>query len=417
MIHEKMTIRQVVEQYPDSRAFFMAAGLGDLIEGERFERVASFCSLESALKAGGKDVGSFVKELSEHVALDQTPVDITLLQKREADWDAVGVIPMGVHLKMLEAFVQFSANMQSENGELFEGRMASAQEGCDWIAELYQNVEDPKKLPDICLGRGYDFFFSHSFQQRFIETNVYHREQFGEVNSDFQGLGLQDPKGNYNVFAVIPAVFIVRGEALDGLPAPRTWEDLLGGKYKDYIAMPDCGTDLPRAVLLSLYSRFGESGVRRFGENVSQRLHPSRLIKKIRTSAKDTPAISIMPYFFSQVVSHLPGVTEVWPEDGTVVEPLYYLVKSKSEYCRSSPEVMQAAMDFFFGEEVASIFSCGNFPALHPTVHSGIPSGASLWWLGWDFLGKHDVIELANRLQAVFDESHPGCTHKKAAGE
>ena len=403
MINGKMTIRSVIEKYPDTSGLFVAAGLGDLIEGEKFEKVASFLTLESALKSSGKDPHTFIKELSDQIKTSQISTDITLLKRDQTDWDAIGVIPMAIHLQMLEAFETFTTDLADEKSLEFSGRMASAQEGSEWIAELYQDVEDPTLLPDICLGRGYDFFFSKTFQKRFIETGVFHKGPAQQENSDFKGLGLQDPKGNYNVFAVIPAVFVVKESALNDLPIPRTWEALLGSDYKNYVAMPDCNADLPRAVLLSLYSRFGEDGVRRLASNVSQLLHPSQLVKKIRSSAKDAPAVSIMPYFFSQVVQQIPGITVVWPEDGTVVEPLYILSKSESKYCKSDSEAMEAAKDFFLGSTVASIFAKGNFPALHPDVNNGIPDDVPLWWVGWDFLGKHDVIALAANLHAIFD--------------
>ncbi len=404
VVNDTMTIRSIIEQYPDTRGLFVAAGLGELIEGEKFEKVAAFLTLKSALNSSGKDPQAFIKALRDQIQSSQISTDITLLQNDQTQWDAIGVIPMAIHIQMLEAFEEFRATLQKEKNLTFEGRMASAQEGSDWITKSYSEVEDPCLLPDVCLGRGYDFFFSKTFKDRFIETDVYGSEPAAEENIDFKGLGLQDPKGHYNVFAVIPAVLVIKESALDGLPIPRTWEALLGEKYRNYVAMPDCNADLPRAVLLALYSRFGEDGVRRLAENVSQLLHPSQLVKKIRSSAKDVPAVSIMPYFFSQVVQGIPGVSVVWPEDGTVLEPLYLLIKSDAKYCKSDPKAVEAAKEFFLGSRVASVFSKGHFPALRPDIDNGLPKDVPLWWVGWDFLEKHDVIALADRLHLVFDK-------------
>ncbi len=408
IINGKMTIRSIIEQYPDTRGLFVAAGLAELIEGEKFEKVASFLTLQSALTTSGKDPQAFIKALTDQIQSNQINTDITLLQNDQTRWDAIGVIPMPIHIQMLEAFEEFRTTLRKEKALDFKGRMASAQEGSGWIAESYGEVEDPALLPDICLGRGYDFFFSKTFKDRFIETDIYCSEPAAEENLDFKGIDLQDPKGHYNIFAVIPAVFVVKESALGNLPVPRSWEELLKEEYKNCVALPDCSADLPRAVLLALYSRFGEDGVRRLAANMVQRLHPSQLVKKIRSSAKDVPAVSIMPYFFSQLVEGIPGVHVVWPEDGTVIEPLYILAKSDAKYFTAEPQAVKAAKEFFLGSQVAAIFAKGHFPVLHPDIDNKLPKDVPLWWLGWDFIEKHDVVGLAVKLHAIFDQETAG---------
>jgi len=404
MINGTMTIRSVIEKYPETKGLFIAAGFNDIVEGVKFEKIASFLTLESVLKNSGKDPNLFLKALKEQVRASYNAIDITLIQTNRTDWDAIGVIPMAIHIQMLEAFEEFKTKLQNKKNLKFEGRMASAQEGSDWIKDAYGKVDDPCLLPDIFQGRGFDFFFSKTFQERFIETDIFQYLSTAKENTVLKGLGLQDPKGHYNVFSIIPAVIVVNKHALNGLAIPKTWEDLLSDQYKDAIAMPDCNADLPRAVLLTLYSRFGEKGVRKLAKNISQLLHPSQLVKKIRSSAKDVPAFSIMPYFFSQIVESMPGVSVIWLEDGTIVEPLYTLVKANSRHFKSDPEAVKAATEFFHGQKVASIFSRGHFPALYHGIDNMLPPNVPLWWIGWDFIAKHDMVALAEKLHAVFDE-------------
>lgn len=405
MINSTMTIRSIIEQYPETRELFTEIGLGELIKGEKFDKIAPFLTMKSALKTSSRDPEEFAKTLSEHIQANRISSDITLRQDGvQKDWQAVGVIPMAIHLQMLEAFDHFCTNLQDEKNITFTGRMASAEEGTGWITKTYAEVEDPRLLPDICLGRGFDFFFSKTFRERFVENNIFQAVPFKGVNKDLKGLGLCDPRGHYTVFSVIPAVLVIRKHALNGLPVPRTWEDLLSDTYNQALAMPDCSADLPRAILLTLYSRFGEEGVRRLAKNVCQRLHPSQLVKKIRSSAQDVPAISIMPYFFSQITESIPGIEVVWLEDGTIVEPLYILAKSDPEHFKSEPEAVQAAKEFFPGPKVASIFAKGHFPVLHPDIDNRLPAKAPLWWIGWDFIEKHDMLALASKLHLIFEE-------------
>ena len=404
-IDPTMTLRAVIDQYPEAGGLFAAAGIGALVEGDNLDKVAPFLTLGSVLKSSGKDPETFIRNLNDQARAGRSAKDITLLQSRQGRWNAVGVIPMAVHLHMLEAFEEFRTGLEKGEGLEFRGRMASAQEGSDWIAQACGRVEDPRLLPDICLGRGFTFFFSPEFRTRFIETGVFQTPVPEEINQDFQGLGLPDPRGRYNVFAAIPAVIIVKERALGGLPVPRTWEELLEPRYRGTLAMPDCSADLPRAVLLTLYSRFGEEGVSRLAGNISKLLHPSQFAKKIRMPGNDVPAFSIMPHFFAQIVSSVPGIRVLWPQDGTIVEPLYILAKSKDEYCKADPRAVEAAREFFLGPKVASIFSRGHFPALHPGIHNGLDPQTPWWWVGWDFLEQNNVTGLAAGLERLFEET------------
>ncbi|MCG8375004.1 MAG: ABC transporter substrate-binding protein [Chlorobiales bacterium] len=403
-IRGTMTVRSVIEKYPDTKGLFVAAGMGDLVEGDRYRNITTFLSLQSVLKALGKDPHTFIKTLTDHLASTENSYDAALRHRDQGNWDAVGVIPMAVHLKMLEVFEDLRRELKQEHGLEFGGRMASAQEGGAWITEAYRDVTDPGLLPDVCLGRGYDFFFDRIFQERFIETGVYNVVRDGEVNPDFNGLDLPDPGSNYNVLAVIPAVIIVREKARGTLPIPRSWERLLDKRYRNSVCMPDCNIDLPRAVLLTLYSRFGEEGVQSLAHNIAQLMHPSQFVRKLRAAQNDVPAFTVMPYFFAQVVSSIPGIRVVWPDEGAIIEPLYTLAKSDRGQFKSDPRAVKAAADLFMGQKVASLFAKAHFPALHPRVDNGLPAQASFWWIGWDFLQSHDVTALGARLEQMFQK-------------
>ena len=403
-IDGNMTIRSIVEQYPETRGLFSAAGMGELVQGPGFDKVARFMTLKSALQSRGKDPLAFMQNLEEHLISSRASHDVTLLQKDQGDWNAVGVIPMAVHMKMLELFEDLRRGLKEQHGLEFQGRLASAQEGSAWIAQAYQDVTDPCRLPDVCLGRGYDFFFSPGFKERFVDPGVFNVAPDGDLHPEFNGLGLRDPQGRYNVFSIIPAVIIVRQEALKGLPLPRVWEDLLDPKYRGALCMPDCAIDLPRAVLLTLYSRYGLQAVESLADNIAQLMHPSQFVKKLRMPHNKVPPFTVMPYFFAQVVSAIPGISVIWPEDGAIAEPLYTLCKSDPNHMKADPAAVAEAVELFNGPQVACIFAGGHFPALDPAADNGLPAHARFWWPGWDFLHSHDVTELGARLENLFEE-------------
>ena len=289
--------------------------------------------------------------------------------------------------------------------------MASAQEGSDWIETSYGALDDPLQVADLCLGRGFNYFFSKQFTKRYLDTGIFCSGAEQEVNDDFAGLGVRDPLGQYRVFSVVPAVLVVREEGLEDLAVPNTWQELLSETYRKTLVLPDCSTDLPRAVLLTLYSRYGEEGVRNLGRNIAQLLHPSQIVKKLRSKAADAPVLSILPYFFAEVVNLISGIRSVWLEDGTIIEPLFTVQKSSPEYFMSDPEAMAAAAGFFAGSRVASIFAKGNFPVLHPDIDNRLPQDKPLWWPGWDFIRQHDIEQLSSRLQSLYEAEIPNCKH------
>ena len=54
-----------------------------------------------------------------------------------------------------------------------------------------------------------------------------------ELNSDFTeaGVDLLDPEGDYSVLSIVPAVFLVNKEELDGREVPRSWEEILSEEF------------------------------------------------------------------------------------------------------------------------------------------------------------------------------------------
>jgi ABC-type Fe3+ transport system substrate-binding protein len=199
----------------------------------------------------------------------------------------------------------------------------------------------------------------------------------------------------------------VNSNELGDRPRPRSWEDLLDPRFENSISLPLGDFDLFDGVLLSVYRRYGEDGVRALGRNLFRSLHPSQMIKGAgrgiggRGEAGDRerqPAITVMPYFFSRTIPAGGPLRPVWPADGAIGSPILLLSRA------DRPEI-QPLIDLFAGREMAETLTYqGLFPATHPEIHDALPDGARLEWPGWDYLYRQDLGALLADCTRVFEE-------------
>lgn len=404
MIEKTMSISSIIEQYPETRAVFVANGLDDLVDRKKLEKVGAFLTLESALKMKKKDLPAFMKMLSEQINSNHDSIDITLAEKENTQRDVIGLVPLPVRLQILETFEDFRFRLQKEEGLSIGSKFVAAQVGTDWVDEAYGRVEDPRMLPDIILSAGFDFFFAQPFMDRFIKSGVFGRVLPWTENKDFGPIGLQDPKSGYSIISVVPTVFVVDHAALAGRAAPRTWEDLLDSSYEKFITMPERSIDVHKSVLLTLYARFGEEGVRCLGRNTACQLHPAQMAKKTGSAIKDRPVVSVMPYFFARTIRKAEGISVIWPEDGAIVTPIYMLAKSDPKFCRADPHAVELAAELFLSRQMGISFTREYFPSLHPEVNNALPDEASFQWIGWKFLEGMDSGIILPQIYRLFDK-------------
>ncbi len=398
------TIRSIIEQYPAARDVFIANGLADLVEDDKLDKVGSFLTLESALKMKGKDLYVFVKMLSERISPSSDGIDITLAEKDSAQWDVIGHLPLPVRLQILEAFEDFRVQLHKEKGFSLSEKLAAGREGTGLIDKICGYEGEPGLLPDIVFSEGFNCLFGRQSRERFINSGIFGRALPWTVHKDFKGVGLKDPGNKYNILGVIPAVFVVDRQILDGRPVPRTWEDLLGKNYEKLIVMSDRSVAVYKSVILTLYARLGEEGVRSLARNTALQLHPSQIVKLIGFDKKERPAISILPYFFSRMVSQSKEICVIWPEDGAIVAPIYMLVKSDPKFYKTDPEILERTVNFFSSRQMGKIFTRGYFPSLHPGVDNTLPAEASFQWIGWEFLNRMDSGAVIPHIYNLFDE-------------
>ncbi len=392
MIRKEMKIYEIVEKYPETLNVFISNGFRQFKDRKTLETVGKHLKLETALRMKGMDVENFIKLLEEAVKNPLEEADVTLKENREGEVEVVGLLPCPVRIPLLEMFNRFL----NEKGMKVSYRLEAASLGAKWIEELMKDVRSAEDLPDIFISAGFETFFSRRLFGKFKEDNVFVDITGERINADFEGLGIKDPMGHYSIISVIPSVFMVNIQALGDLQVPKSWEDLLKPEFEGRVALPVGDFDMFNAILLNIYKDFGEEGVIRFAKALYKPMHPSEMVNR---NVKK-PAVSIIPFFFTKVNRDVLNTRYVWPEDGSIISPVFMLVK------RETLEQTREIAEFFFSREVGTVFAVnGLFPSLNPDVKNILPDGAKFKWLGWDYIYGNDISELVGKVESIFKEA------------
>ncbi len=388
----------ITENHPETLDVFVRQGFVQLADAEKRASFGKALRLDIALSMRQIDYDAFEQLLLEAIegnGKKALGADATELIRVK------GLLPCPVRLPLqekLDLFVEANA----DKGILLEAQMKAASMGLDWISSEVEAAESADDLDDIYMSAGFDMFFEERFFKRFTRDGSFVNPiSWDSINPMFHNdkIDLRDPEGKHGVVAVVPAVFLVNTDMLDGRPVPESWEALCDPIYERSISLPVSDFDLFNAILLTMKQRYGESSVEALGRNMLKSLHPAQMVRSERQKS-EKPAITIMPNFFTQMVREGSRMKAVWPGDGAIISPVFMIGK-KSKGAR-----MQAVADFFAGKEVAEILSHqGLFPSLHPEVDNKLPETHQFMWLGWDYILNHNLNQEFEACHKVFDEA------------
>jgi ABC-type Fe3+ transport system substrate-binding protein len=307
-----------------------------------------------------------------------------------------------VRIPILERVRDLARTLRDQQGLTLAWSLSAASVGADRLNASIAAVTDEADLPEVFLSAGFESFFDQTNLRRFKDAGTFVDLAPAQINADLAGLGLRDPGGHFTMVGIVPAVFLINEQLLNGEPAPRSWEELLEPRFENRISLPVGDFDLFNGILLNLYRRFGDDGVRALSRNMLASLHPSQTVGRFSTRQAQQPAVSIIPYFFSKMTLKTTVIRTAWPTDGAIICPIFMLVK------RSALPAVQPVADAFLSREVGEVLAHrGLFPVLHPEVDNRLPAEARFQWLGWDFIEQHDLGQLIPRLDGLFRASAP----------
>ena len=396
------TIYDITERYPETIDVFVSNGFKQ-IEDENMRKImGKTISLNMACISKRLNIELFAKKLIDAIEENRISQDSTLISPKEYGGDIriEGVLPCPVRIPLLEGFNDWL----DENKEGFDFKidyeLKSAHIGVDWIREKIK-LDNEESLADLFISAGFDLFFDKDLMGKFKSKGIFEDiSGLDRLNKDFDNdeIDLKDPQKQYSIIGVVPAVFVVNTEELKGRDFPRTWEDLLKPEFEDSISLPINDFDLFNAILLNIYKNYGQEGVASLGKSLLRSMHPSEMVKShIKKGDFKIPTVTVMPYIFTQMIKSDSPLKPVWPEDGSIISPIFLLTKKKSK------KKIKPFVDFFFSKELGEIFSNnGKFPSTNPEVENHLREDDKFMWLGWDYINNNDIGELIRNCEDIF---------------
>lgn len=403
----KDKVYDITEKYPETIDIFVANGFEQLKNDAMRKIMGKTITLEMACLTKKVNIELFEQKLVEIIEQNRNLEDDTLnisKNQEEGDIKIQGVLPCPVRIPLLESFNQWIDENQENFQFKVEYELKSANIGVEWIREKIQG-DNEDTLADIYMSAGFDLFFDKNLMGKFKAQGVFKDiSGLNRLNRDFDNneISLKDPKGQYSIIGVVPAVFLVNTEELNGREMPRTWEDLLKPEFENSISLPLHDFDLFNALILNIYKIYGEEGLKKLGKSLLKSMSPAEMVKShISRSNSSIPTVTVMPYLFTQMVKENSPLKPVWPEDGAIISPVFLLAKGEKE------EEIKPFVDFFLSKEVGELLSKnGKFPSTNPHVDNGLSKGQKFMWLGWDFINDHDDIgSLIKRCLEIFNNA------------
>ena len=358
------TFSQLVEKYPEAMDFLVANGFEQFKDKRLFDTMGKTIRIDMALKSKKINPELFEERLAAFLEKDSA-MDISL----------------------------------AENDYKIAYELQSANLGLDWVVDKVK-TGDADKVSDVLLSAGFELFFDKNLMGHFMDEGVF-ETYLEEMNKDFcnDRIDLRDPKKRYAIMGVVPAVFLINKGVLGDRKVPETWADILSEEFEDSVALPMNDLDLFNALVINIYKEFGSEGIKNLARSYKKNLHPAQMVKA-KGKSKDAPAVSIIPYFFTQMLMGASDLQAIWPKDGALLSPIFMITK------KAKQDKIKPFIDFFMSEKIGTLFSAsGKFPSTNPNVDNHLDENQTFKWIGWDFIHNNDVGGLVRQCEKEFNDA------------
>lgn len=393
-VDHRMSLYSVTEEIEGALALLVSLGFSNLRDEKQRELFGKVITISDALKTKGISLDAFTEMLGEHGIEEE--------QNHSMKVKMAGVLPCPVRVPLLESFEEWLS--EREFPFHLEYDLKAASMGIGWLSESLEN-KSGEDLPDLFISAGFDMFFDKSRFGRFREENFFEDlTSFSHLHRDFdqEDIRLKDPRKQYSMIGVVPAVFLVNTKELGNRKVPRSWDDILSDEFKNSISLPVSDFDLFNAILLNIYKSHGEAGIAQLGRNMQKSMHPAEMVKS-HMKLMERPSVTIMPYFFTKMVKDGGPMVAVWPEDGAIISPIFLLTKKERK------KELQPIVDYLLSKEVGELLSHnGRFPSVNPEVDNRISEENRYQWIGWEFIEKYDLTLLIRRCEEIFHRAMRG---------
>ena len=323
--------------------------------------------------------------------------------RKPRTWDFVGNVPVPLRHRINDGFEEF-ADGYAAAGRLPlrwtfpHGRGSGAQ--MDRLRFIRSLADFPHMLASAEHGNA----FNRRFYERHVMGGAFTSGQPNGAASAFADCGLIDEQGWIGTYAVAPFVFLIDHARLDGRPIPRRWADLLDPVYRDMVVFSGWrreGTQqysqYNKFFLLAMAKEFGLKGLGKLVQNVPLLLHSAQMPRLAGTDASPG-GIYIAPWSMADMCPRRKVTEIVWPEDGALAYPLWLTVKA------SHRKALDPLVRYFYGAELGRYLNANRYPALTPDCAPGLPEGAKLKWLGWDYVRHPSTAHMIKAASQIFSD-------------
>jgi ABC-type Fe3+ transport system substrate-binding protein len=399
---ENETLYDITSKYPNTIDVFASNGFPDMQEAGKREVLGKNITLKQAMLIKGKSLQLFSKLLIEAIEQDKDSEDVSLKNSSsDAEIKLVGALPCPVRIPLLEKLDNFNTKLKEEKDVSIFHDLKAASQGASWLEKYILSAKEIEELPDIFISAGFETFFDKNGIGKFKEEGAFHDyTEYNDLRDEFKEIDILDPKKDYSMISVVPAVFLVNTNELDDpTQIPESWADILDEKYKNRISLPVGDFDLFASILIHIYKEYGEEGVKKLGTNLLESLHPSEMVKSDKKK-KAKPIVTIMPYFFTKMTKNGGPMVAVWPKDGAIISPIFLLSK------KTENNDVKEAVNFLASKEIGEILSHkGLFPSLNPEVDNNLPKENKFMWVGWDYIYNNDIPKIIAKCEEIFNQS------------
>lgn len=311
----------------------------------------------------------------------------------KSEYDVLGLLPCSIKVPIESGFNDMISNLGAECDfkYLVEG---NANYDVMWMDES-SNVPLKEELPKIIISAGVNSFYRKDFR-----TKAINEKYFKNINTSEEEINkseFHDADGNYYIMALNYLVMAVDLTKLNNRDIPKSWGELINSSYKKEIAIRGKKGRYCETTLLGIYKDYGMDGIKKLKELVGYGGHPAEMVKNIGKGIKDSPTISVIPYFYAKLLKNNKNVQIIWPKEGAIVSPVTLLVQSDIS------KNLKNTVNYFISKEVRTI--CKNASLSHPIDYLKYlkDNDYNLNWLGWDFIMNNDINKLLIKLNSCFD--------------
>lgn len=310
----------------------------------------------------------------------------------KSEYDVLGLLPCSIKVPIEMGFDDMINNLGNECNfkYLLEG---NANYEVMWMDES-SHVPLKEELPKIIISAGVNSFYRKDFRNKAIKENYF--KEVKSIGKDLIESGLCDLEGNYYIMALNYLVMAVDLTKLNGRDIPKSWGELLNSSFKKEVAIRGKKGKYCETTLLAIYKDYGMDGIMKLKELVGYGGHPAEMVKNAGKGIKDAPTISVLPYFYANLLKNNKNVQVIWPDDGAIVSPVTLLVQ------KDIPKDLENVVKYFISEEVRSI--CKNASLPHPLDYLEYlkENNYKLNWIGWDLINNSDINTLLPKLNEYF---------------